>query len=225
MRKSILIAAAAMAVATAAFAADAPPDPADVARARAEADAMIARAKAGDVFENATEDAGVRVRHKGSGMTCGFDGSPDDSVTVFNSGLPRGDDVGCESKILDLKVSFYATKFPQPMTVDQATAYYVDSIRRVHPEAKPFTGSAADLSIGGDDGAAFPPIRTARFVIVIDGKRYYSRLSVAVVKGWVIEERVTGPEDKATEADLMGGLFMLSAVNDVHGGDLMKKAP
>jgi hypothetical protein len=49
-----------------------PPSPQAIAKARAQADALIASAKAGDLFENLTDAAVPVVRHRGSGLKCGF---------------------------------------------------------------------------------------------------------------------------------------------------------
>jgi hypothetical protein len=194
----------------AAAAAEAPASPEEIAKARAYADQLIAQAGAQDLFENITTDAVPKIRHKASGLTCGFDPGPEVRIFV-GSNLPRGDDVGCESMMVDFKVSIYATRAPDPLTLDQATALYVDLIRRAHPEAKPFTGQSAEISVQSG-----PPVRTVRFVIKgPDGKPQFTRMAVAIVGPWKIDQRVTGPLENAMSGDLFGGIEMTMVLQDM----------
>jgi hypothetical protein len=195
-----------------------PPSPEAIAKARAAADRLIASAHAGDLFENITDGAIPALRHKASGLKCGFGPRPEiwdkDSVAVFSSGLPRGADVGCIVHFWDYVVSLDVSRQTKAPALDAMTAYYVKSILAQHPHATPYVGPYVEPS-GMKPG--FPAFQSVRFSFDETGGRQFSRLSVAVVKGWVIEERVTGPYDDAQFGDLLATNQLLGAIVSVQG--------
>ncbi len=70
-----------------------------LAQARAEGDALLAQAKAGDLFDNLTEPAGgaIRLKHKASGLVCVFNaGDASNKLIVFDAPV-RGDEVACST--------------------------------------------------------------------------------------------------------------------------------
>jgi hypothetical protein len=189
-----------------------PPSPEAVAKAREYGDALIAAANVGDLFENVTTADHAVLRHRQSGLECNFNGTPGERITVFPSQFPRGDDVGCAIQWLGFTTSLDITRFPTLMTTDEATTKYVGEVTRAHPEAKPYTGKGVSLQTR--DGKPLP-CRTVKFVLNMNGKTVFSRLSVAVVNGWVIEERVSGPLDNPTLGDLLGETGMMMAIDSV----------
>ena len=202
----------------------APPSAEAIASAYRAADGLIASAKVGDLFQNLTAAAEPTVRHRGSGLTCRFGMAAEAWSTgrllVFPSGLPRGDDVGCIIHLQRFAVSLDASRLAKTPGLDAMTAYYVKSVLALHPRARPYVGPYVEpkaLSPG------FPAFRTVRFAFDDANGRAFSRLSVAIVKDWVIEERVTGPYDDAQFGDLLATAEMLGAIDSVHGGDLLKK--
>ena len=201
-----------------------PPSPETIAKARAQADALIASAKAGDLFENLTDAAVPVVRHRGSGLKCGFGPGPEgwdkDSLAVFSSGLPRGADVGCIIYFQGFVVSLDVSRQNKTPTLDAMTAYYVKSVLAQHPHATPYVGPYVEPS---GMKAGFPAFQSVRFSFDEAGGRQFSRLSVAIVKGWVIEERVTGPYQDAQFGDLLATDELLGAIVSVQGGDLPKR--
>jgi hypothetical protein len=201
-----------------------PPSPQAVADARRAADSLIASARVGDLFQNLTDAAEPTVRHRGSGLRCSFgtvaDAWAKDSLAVFSSGLPRGDDVGCNIHFQGYLVSLDASRQQKTPSLDAVTAYYVKSILAVHPQARPYVGPYVEPK---GLGPAFPAFRSVRFAFDEAGGRTFSRLSVAIVGGWVIEERATGPYDDAQFGDLLATAEMLGAIDSVHGGDLLRK--
>jgi hypothetical protein len=201
-----------------------PPSAEAIANAHRAADGLIASAKVGDLFQNLTAAAEPTVRHRGSGLRCSFgtvaDAWAKDSLAVFSSGLPRGDDVGCNIHFQSYLVSLDASRQQTTPSLDAVTAYYVKSVLALHPQARPYVGPYVEpkaLPPG------FPAVRTVRFAFDDADGRVFSRLSVAIVNGWVIEERVTGPYDDAQFGDLIATAEMLGAIDSVHGGDLLKR--
>jgi hypothetical protein len=196
--------------------------PESIAKAHDFAEGKIKTAQAEDQFEVIDFKGIPTARHLKSGMRCHFLGDAD-RLEVFNTAEPRGDDVGCSMHFNGFTLSFYATRFSSPKTLDEAMAKYMGDIVKVHPDAKPLTTADHELRLRPDPTRPpVPEIRTQRYEIVFEnGTPSYSRLSVAVVNGWVLEERLTGPLDKADEGDQMGSREMLRNVNWMHGGDLI----
>jgi hypothetical protein len=164
------------------------------------------------------------VRHRGSGLKCGFGPGPEgwdkDSLAVFSSGLPRGADVGCIIYFQGFVVSLDVSRQNRTPTLDAMTAYYVKSVLAQHPHATPYVGPYVEPS---GMKAGFPAFQSVRFSFDEAGGRQFSRLSVAIVKGWVIEERVTGPYEDAQFGDLLATDELLGAIVSVQGGEAPRR--
>lgn len=194
------------------------------AAARAAADDLIGAAHVGDLFENVSEGSEPALRHRASGLRCSFGVAPaawrQDEVLVFPTGLPRGDDVGCNMHFERYQVSLDVSRLARTPSLDAMTAYYAKSVLAAHPKAQAYAGPYVQPRGLRSD---FPPFHLVRFAFDDPGGRQFSMLGVAVVNGWVIEERVTGPYDDARFGDLLGAGELVAAINNVHGGDLLKR--
>jgi hypothetical protein len=191
-----------------------PAAPAAGGDSKAEGAALIAASNGADLFENVTDSKVVALRHRPSGFVCNFDpGEAENRVQIF-ANATRGNDVGCTSREADAVVSYFITKLPAELSLDQLMRVCLADIRRVHPDVAPFEGPAVSLNM--KPGAA-PTVEhlTGRFTYVDHGEKAYSRVSVAIVRGWMVEQRVTVPIDKQTLADLIGELGMLSALKQM----------
>jgi hypothetical protein len=202
----------------------APPSPQAIAGAHMAADRLIDAADVAELFQNVSEGAEPMVRDKASGLKCSFGIAPGawakDQILVFKTGLPRGDDVGCNLHFQTFLVSLDVQRQAKTPTLDVVTRYYVKSVLAVHPTAKPYTGDYFEPSKLAAD---FPVFNTVRLVFDDPAGPLFSRLSVAIVNGWVIEERVTGPASDAQFGDLLATGELLAAIDSVHGGDLLRK--
>ncbi len=215
----ILAACATLVAATAAHAADEKPSSDEVAKARARAERMIVSANASDVFEYVAADDIPTVRHRASGMICGFGDAPSDHLAIAQSGLPRGDDVACYARIEDFRIERFATRKAVGMTLDQASASCERRVRANHQDARPLAG---DGMLGTTFHAAtgYPDVRTYRFEFRDRGKPQVTQCSVVIVRDWVIEVDVSGPGDDAQSVDLFSGvdvLAILGAILDPSG--------
>ncbi len=186
------------------------------AGASSEADAIIAHSAVGDLFQNVSAGAEPKVRHNASGLVCWFGSDQSDwardNITVFPSGLPRGDDVGCNIWRKTFLISMDITRFAPVPSLAEATAAYAGSVMKLHPKARPYTGPTHDMQ----RPAGLQPWTTVRYVFDDRGGQF-SRLSVAVVNGWVIEERATGPLSEADFGDTVSEAEMAAAVASVTG--------
>lgn len=197
-----------------------PATPEEIAAARAQADEIIRKADAADLFDNITTEGFAKIRHKMSGMECGFD--PGGKVARINiyPGLPRGDDVSCTSTKVDLLDSIYATRFKPAPNLDQAYAMYLREILTVRSDVKPFEGQVASISVD----KAVAPIKSGYFVFTDKdgsvlgekGAKVVSRLAVSVMDGWVFEQRVSGPFDKSMMVSLMGEISMWAMLEKIQ---------
>ena len=182
--------------------------PAATASARRMAASIITAANAGDLFDNVTNSSSPTVRHKASGLTCYFDSNPQSNIRIF-PGLPRGDDVSCGSYAGGAVETLYATRPRRPMTLDRAFTVYRREVLAANPTAKTYDGPVAATAPGVPD---LPERRTARFEYMFQGHPVFSRLSVAIVGDWIIEQRVSGPQVKAQEIDALGEDLMVVAL-------------
>lgn len=186
--------------------------------ASAFADRVIETAQASDVFENVTSDAVPRVRHKASGMPCFFLGShPESSVTVF-PGSARGADVACGSFPSGLVLTMYAVKPPKPLTLREALAMYIAEVRTAHPDAKPPEEKALP-ALSGTRAEGLTDWLIARFQFSTPTGPVYSRLAVAIVDGWVVEQRLTtNPGQDWIAADRIGEGAMVGTLQEMIPG-------
>jgi hypothetical protein len=162
--------------------------------ARAEGDALLAQARAGDLFDNQTapDAQDIRLKHKASGLVCVFNpGEPANRVYVF-AGAPRGDDIACATAGEVGERTLYASRTPG-RTLADAFAHDVAEVRKSHPDAQDYA-----LPPGTDSPILamlnippMPPSRTARFI----ADHQFTTVSSAVYKGWSLEFRFTCPEE------------------------------
>lgn len=194
--------------------------PEEIAAAKANADEIIRKAGAADLFENITTKGFAEIRHKQSGMVCGFDpGSRVARINVY-PGLPRGDDVSCTSTKAGLLDSVYATRFKPTPSLDEAFALYQREIVSVRADVKPYQGQVATISVEKPSA----PVKSGYYaftdkdgsVIGEPGGKVVSRLAVAVADGWVFEQRISGPLDKAMMVSLMGEISMWAMLEKIQ---------
>jgi hypothetical protein len=192
--------------------------PAAASTARAFADRVIEAAQAGDLFENVTTDDLPKVRHRASGLVCLFpDANPASGIQIFPSSV-RGADVSCGSFPGGAVLTMYAMKPAKPLTLTQAFALYVTEVRTAHPEAKPPENKELP-AVAGTRAEGLTDWLIARFEIMTPQGPAYSRLAVAVVDGWVIEQRLTtrpGQDWKA--ADRIGEGAMAATLQEMIPG-------
>jgi hypothetical protein len=153
--------------------------------------AIIASANADGVF--APGETEGSVRHLGSGLVCHFQSDGSGARLVLFPGLPRGDDVACESADGGHNIRLHATRLPQRATLDNLIAAVEAAVRRATPEAAPY---AATLRIASDAG--LPASRSAQYLVPGEnGARDYLRVSVAQVGAWTIKMRyrASAPDD------------------------------
>jgi hypothetical protein len=208
---------AALAVAPVAMAQEAPA-PAGVeqiAEARARADRLIADGGAAGIFVNSTKDDGLaRVTHVPSGMTCTFDGGPEDRLYIFPqgaSGIPRGEDVGCISRdnALEIDMTLYATRYrPLPAEAD-VLASARQAITARWPDATPYTGGLPAMAMEGRS-----PTQMAAYKVRIEGTEMLTMALVTHRDGWGFKARATGPYADAAGVALFAGVLLESALLD-----------
>jgi hypothetical protein len=192
----------------------APPASAAASDPKAEATALIAASNGADLFENVTRGKVVALLHRPSGFVCNFDpGQAENRVQIFANAV-RGADVGCTTREADAVVSYFITKLPGALSLDQLMRICLADIKRTHPDVAPFEGPTVNLTM--KPGSA-PPVEhlTGRVIYLDHGEKAYSRVSVAIVRGWMVEQRVTVPIDKQTVADLVGELGMQSVLKQM----------
>jgi len=203
------------------------PKPAPTGRA-------IARALIGenrDVFEDVSVGEWPQVRHRGSGLVCRF--FPDLGVRppfIVTGGLPRGDDVGCQLPVPS-ETQFhtvYATRYPQTPALEQALADAVQAIRAAYGSLQPYNGRWVEVPLKQEGLRPPPPSRSAIFLVQHEGRPHMTRVSVAVVNGWVIKHRFTTPvpesdEDIGVLGDTLAGMAWREILLRFTNGDAVNR--
>lgn len=224
MLKSLLAAAILAAAPLAAAAQPAPGVTAEqISRARAEADALIAAADAEALFDNTTDSDVPTVRHKPSGLVCAFEpGEADNGITIFEQGvgIPRGEDVGCNSTFGGAHHTLYATRYRPAMSAERALSDAVAAIRRRFPDARRYEGSGTSIEVDREGRQPLPPTHSAAFTIELEGVGpAYTSARVAEHDGWIIKQRLTVEMSKVTAGQLMGGMHWTRALESIVDRD------
>lgn len=181
--RRILCALALLALAPAAWAQD---EEEPAAAPGSIAEGMIDNANARGVFE-LIHSGQVSVRHIGSGMRCDFLRDGSNGRIVLFQGLPRGDNVACDSQEGDATVTFYATRFPFETTLDEQIRAAEAAIRQVSPDAALYLG---ETEIASD---TLPAHISTQFILTRNGQRLYTRAAIAQIGAWTIKLRYTAP--------------------------------
>ncbi|HRH21381.1 MAG TPA: hypothetical protein PLE81_12185 [Brevundimonas sp.] len=179
-----------------------------IAAARAEADRLIAAAEASAFFDNVSEGAEPRTRHRLSGLVCRFvAGDSSNQVVVFPSPLPRGDDVGCNVGSGDHYRTIYATRFGQyNISPEQALEIGVAGIVQRFADARPYDQA---ITTASTEGAT--PTQIRAFWL----GNGYTHVLVAHIGDWSIKERLTWPEAPTSQQQLSNALIWVRALRDV----------
>lgn len=172
-------------------------------QARTEADALIAQARAGDLFDNVTHDIAPRVRHRRSGMVCTFTlGEQSNRLMIFDSGIPRGDDVGCNTTSGGVFQTHYATRYRPTKSASDGLAEAAAAIRKRYPDAREFDG-VLETWVERPGQPPFPRTLLAHFVIDVDGRDTYTAARVAEYEGWTFKQRASVVFDKLSEGQIV----------------------
>jgi hypothetical protein len=162
------------------------PSPASTPAPSAAATALIAAADAQGVFEALASDNQIAVRHMRSGLTCRMDTGDANRLVVFPQAA-RGEDVACEASHGRVSVKLYATRYSFRTTVTEQVAGTVAVIQQRYPDARPF-----QMTLRGA-GEGLPPSQSAHFLITEGGAQEYTRVSIAMIRGWAFKLRYTAP--------------------------------
>jgi len=200
-----------------------PPTPEVAAAAKARADALIAAAHAEAYFDNISEGAEPRVRHKASGMECVF--APDGPAAIVLDAAPGaspGESAACTTtSVLDSGdraiVTLRAAKLAGAnATLDQALAAVAADVKRTAPGAKPLAGQFPHITLSGDKGGDAPVQKALRFQVA--GRHTpptYLRAAAGVAGGWAITQTSSAPLAQAGDADLLSEVMLNVALIDV----------
>jgi hypothetical protein len=145
---------------------------------------MIEEADAIGVFD-IVHNGQVSVRHLASGMRCDFDREGNGSRIAIFPGLPRGEDVACDTRHETETFTLFATRYPD----GRSLAYVLDNaeadIRNLLPGAMP---APAAVSVSSE---ALPEQRARHFLVDIGGRPVFTSVAVAQANGWTYKVHFT----------------------------------
>lgn len=183
--------------------------PQEIAEARARVDRLIADADAAGVFVNATEEDGLgRATHVPSGMTCSFDGGPEDRIHIFPAG-PRGDDVGCVSRneSLGIDLTLYATRYRPMPSQETVLAGAQQAIENRWPDAEVYNAALPSMTMEGQQ-----PTGSAAYKIQLGGEHKLTMVLVSHRGEWSFKARSTGAYDEAMAVAMYTGVLFEAAL-------------
>lgn len=163
------------------------------------ASGLIGDADAEGVFEIVPAEHQVAVRHLRSGLVCRMDPNDANRLIIFPQAA-RGEDVGCETSNAREDIKLYATRFSFATNVNQQIQGASAAIQAHFPGATPYQMALRASSDG------LPQSQSAHFIIRGEnGARAYTRVSVAMIRGWVIKMRYTAPaaSDASAQQDAL----------------------
>jgi hypothetical protein len=203
----LLSLAAAPACAADAAVSPAPPPPSANPQAQARMQALIDHTpKAAAAFR---ADAHGRVVHIQSGLKCGPGVEPIALVGLYIApiGAP-GDDVGCDWRGGDAKISAFVTRLGATRIADY-TRDAIAALKQRYPDA----GEPVPVFAVGNPALGKPTV--AAFPITLQGRPYITSICVAEERGWAVKVRATYPPDMR-QAALAAATICGFARQDIH---------
>ncbi|MDP8916888.1 MAG: hypothetical protein M3M95_06765 [Pseudomonadota bacterium] len=192
----------------------APPPPAELEALRAEADAVIRRASAQAHVVNDTRRDFPAVRHTASGLRCLFQPGRSDNAIVW-IGSAAGGGMGCTSRPVGFHQTLQAVRLAPGETLESVLEASVRDITTGRPDARLYEGGGMSVRVA--PAAGLPPAasRSAAYLVRREGRAVFSRVSVAIVDGWVIRQQFEAPADQAEAAQLLAEVVMSTTLIDL----------
>ena len=175
------------------------------------ASGLIGEADAEGVFDIVPAEHEIAMRHTRSGLVCRMDPNGANRLIIFPEAA-RGEDVACETTNGHATIKLYATRFSFHTTMAEQISGSAAALRQHYPDAQPFQMSSR-ASMGG-----LPPNQTAHFLVRESGVQQYTRVSVAMIRGWVFKLRYTAPaasDDAARQAALAADRIWVETLSDI----------
>lgn len=158
---------------------------------------LIAAASAEGVFELLPGEGIVTLRHMRSGLVCRMALGAANRLLIFPQAA-RGEDVACDSHDGRVGVTLYATRFSFETSLAEQIEGASAAVRTRFPGAR-----ALPTPVRASAEPGMPERASARFIVTnAEGAPTYSRIDVALVRGWAIKLRYSaiGDDEAAIQA-------------------------
>lgn len=176
-----------------------------------EAQVLIDGTGVPQLFENLSDESEMKVRHRSSGLVCTYvPGAALNSLMVFPSSLPSGDDVGCNTDMGPIQATYYATRYGAGYSARDSARDAAAGIRNRWPDARPYEGASATVSPPEGVGeTAF-----GAFLVGQGDRTQYTHVVTAKVGEWIFKQRMTGTAetDAVMGNQIMAGVFWNSVL-------------
>jgi hypothetical protein len=123
--------------------------------------------------------------------------------------------MGCTSRPVGLHQSLEAVQLAPGETLESVFARSVLDITAQQPQARLYPGGSLSVRVAASGGIKPAEPRTAGYFVTRDGREVFSRVSVALVDGWIIRQQFEAPAPQADEADLLAGVVMSTTLIDL----------
>ena len=192
-----------------------PPVAPNLAELSAQMDAIMKASSAGRVFTNDTRRGLPAARHNDSGLRCVFEKSAAGNEIVWIGSIDGGGGVGCNSRPAGFRQSLEAVRLGRSQTLETV---FDGAVRNITwgQDARPHDPSSMTVRVEpGIGGKAPPEPRTAGYLVRKAGGEVYSRVSVAIIGDWVIQQKFEAPAERAEEAALLADVVMSTTLIDL----------
>jgi hypothetical protein len=173
----------------------------DLSGMRKDGDHMAAGAD----FENITSGMIVTVRHKASGLVCK---APVAVIMSPSTEIEALDPVGqssCVSRVSSFQNDLVVLPNSGNLTVDEALRRLIARTKYVQPEM-------TSLSRTADSSSTY---LTASSAPDSDSGADYTRLSIAIVDGWIVYDKIMGPAAERVTGDTISDRSIAEAIRDI----------
>jgi hypothetical protein len=193
----------------------APSQSEDIALARNAGDRILRSNQMEGLFDNITDSNVIRLRHRASGLVCGFDLGEANAVLAGPgpSTSNRADAINCLGGHQAFTSVLTLIPNPDHRTADQALADTLAITHTLFGELRPFAGKSVTLKTR--DGA--PARRTVQFLVGPAATPIYFYVSASAAGDWILVEQVRGPTSPEMVASMVGELTMITAIGDLTG--------
>ena len=173
-----------------------PAAPATVEAAVTAGDQILRTANAADLFinESARGAGHILLRHRASGMVCDFEVGAQNNVVIFPQ-LARGEDVGCNTPVGAIYLTFYATRYTPAVPLEEQVQIAQQAIRQRYPSPViRQLANPADFEVPG-----MPPIQGAAYDTRAMDTEVTTYVIIALVGDWSVKLRATGRRSPTTD--------------------------
>ena len=123
--------------------------------------------------------------------------------------------MGCASRPVGFRQTLEAVRLAPGETLDSVFQASVRDITARQADAPAYEGAGMSVRVAPASGLTPAAPRSAAYLISRGGESVFSRVSVAIVDGWVIRQQFEAPAAQAEAAQLLAEVVMSTTLIDL----------